>query len=164
MKFIIYMIALALVSTAHMLMAADDKTGADGASIEKPASGTVIGTVKTVTGDITIIRNHKRFTAKAGTTLCVNDALKTGRDGALGVIFKDNGALSMGPNSQVVISAFVFIPEQKNFSMITDVLKGTCVYWGGLIAKLKPRSVRFNTPSATIGIRGTRFAVKVGGL
>ncbi len=35
-------------------------------------------------------------------------------------------------------------------------------YISGLIGKLAPESARFETPVATIGIRGTRFAVKVG--
>jgi len=33
---------------------------------------------------------------------------------------------------------------------------------GALIGKLAPEKARFETPTATIGIRGTRFAVKVG--
>jgi hypothetical protein len=33
-------------------------------------------------------------------------------------------------------------------------------YLSGLIGKLSPESARFETPVASIGIRGTRFAVK----
>jgi hypothetical protein len=35
------------------------------------------------------------------------------------------------------------------------------VYLSGLIGKLAPESARFETPVASIGIRGTRFAVKL---
>jgi hypothetical protein len=35
-------------------------------------------------------------------------------------------------------------------------------YISGLIGKLAPESVRFETPVASIGIRGTCFAVKAG--
>jgi hypothetical protein len=41
------------------------------------------------------------------------------------------------------------------------MVQGTAVYISGIIAKLSPQSVRFETPNATIGIRGTRFLVKV---
>jgi hypothetical protein len=34
-------------------------------------------------------------------------------------------------------------------------------YVSGLIGKISPQSVRFETPVASIGIRGTHFAVKV---
>jgi len=41
-------------------------------------------------------------------------------------------------------------------------LKGTAAYVSGVIVKLSPKAARFETPTATIGIRGTRFLVKVG--
>jgi hypothetical protein len=41
------------------------------------------------------------------------------------------------------------------------MLKGTAVYLSGIIGKLSPQSVRFETPNATIGIRGTKMLVKV---
>jgi hypothetical protein len=41
------------------------------------------------------------------------------------------------------------------------MLKGTVAYISGLIGKLSPESVRVETPTASIGIRGTKFVVKV---
>jgi hypothetical protein len=35
-------------------------------------------------------------------------------------------------------------------------------YLSGLIGKLSPESVRIETPTASIGVRGTHFAVKAG--
>jgi len=40
-------------------------------------------------------------------------------------------------------------------------LKGSFAVITGLIAKLSPQSVKISTPTATIGIRGTEFVVKV---
>ena len=48
-------------------------------------------------------------------------------------------------------------------SIITRLLKGTSAYLSGIIGKLSPESVRFETPVASIGIRGTKFAVSVEG-
>jgi hypothetical protein len=45
--------------------------------------------------------------------------------------------------------------------MLVRLSSGTMAYLSGLIGKLAPESVRFETPVATIGIRGTRFAMKV---
>jgi hypothetical protein len=36
-------------------------------------------------------------------------------------------------------------------------------YLSGIIAKLSPESVRFETPVGNVGIRGTKFAIKVDG-
>ena len=131
-------------------------------SMETSDSQAQIGSVKAVTGDVSIVRGNQTFKAKTGTMLLTHDRIITGQDSAVGVTFKDNAVMSIGPQSKVVVDDFVFNPENNKFSMITGVLKGTCTYLGGLIAKLKPRAVLFNTPSATIGIRGTYFAVKVG--
>jgi hypothetical protein len=43
------------------------------------------------------------------------------------------------------------------------MLKGTAAYLSGLISKLSPDSAHFKTPTASIGIRGTKFVVKVEG-
>ena len=45
---------------------------------------------------------------------------------------------------------------------MAQISRGTMAYLSGLIGKLAPEKVRIETPTATIGIRGTRFALKVG--
>ncbi len=167
MKIYVYMIAFILVATAGTALAAEAKsvpikTITSDSVHETLASEVMVGSVKTVSGDVSIVRKNKTFKVKVGTTLFLHDTISTGGDGAVGMTFKDNGVLSIGPESKLVISDFAFNPERNKFSMITDVLNGSCVYLGGLIAKLKPKSVLFNTPAATIGIRGTYFAVNVG--
>ena len=89
------------------------------------------------------------------------DTLQTGSDGALGVIFKDDTVLSLGPDSLLVIDEFVFAPMEGELSIVTRMLKGTVAYLSGVIAKLSPESARFETPMATLGIRGTRFVAEV---
>jgi hypothetical protein len=39
--------------------------------------------------------------------------------------------------------------------------KGSAVYNSGKIGKLSPESVKLSTPRATVGVRGTRFIIKV---
>ena len=125
------------------------------------ASDTVIGSVKTATGKSTIVRDGAAISANVGARLFQNDVLETGDDGALGIIFRDNTILSLGPNSKITINEFVFIPAEEKFSFVTKMLKGTASYISGLIVKLSPDSARFETPTAMIGIRGTRFLVQV---
>jgi hypothetical protein len=90
------------------------------------------------------------------------DTLVTGRDGSLGVILRDNSSLSIGPESRLVLRSFLFSPAEGKFDLVARITGGTMAYLSGLIGKLSPESARFETPTATIGIRGTRFAVKVG--
>jgi len=71
--------------------------------------------------------------------------------------------LSLGRGSVLIIDEFVFAPKQGKFSIVVRMLKGTAAYLSGLIAKLSPDSAHFKTPTASIGIRGTKFVARVEG-
>lgn len=120
-----------------------------------------VGSIKTVQGTASIIRNRTPIDTKAGTRVFRNDSLKTGADGSLAMVFRDDTRLSIGPDSEVAINEFLFSPAQGKLSFITRLLRGTAACMTGIIGKLSPESVRFETPVANIGIRGTAFAVKV---
>lgn len=121
------------------------------------------GVVRIAAGQATITREGLAFPAAVGTKLLVGDILATGPDGSLGFILRDNSTLSLGPESNLVIREFLFAPAQGKLGLLVRLSRGTMACISGLIGKLAPESVRFETPSATIGIRGTRFAVKAGG-
>lgn len=123
----------------------------------------VIGSVKTVEGSASVIRSGAVLTAHSGQIIKEKDTLQTGSDGSMGVIFRDDSVLSLGPDSKVAIERFVFDPAEKELEFISRIWKGTAAYLSGLIGKLSPESVRFDTPVATIGIRGTRFAASIEG-
>ena len=123
----------------------------------------VIATVQKVSGMATVVRQGQTVSAKIGLEIYQNDTLRTGPDGSLGVVFRDDTLLSMGPESVLVIDEFVFAPKQGKFSIVIRMLKGTAAYLSGLISKLAPESAHFKTPTASIGIRGTKFVVRVEG-
>ena len=120
------------------------------------------GVVRVSAGPATVTRDGRVFPAAVGTTLRAGDTLATGPGGSLGVILRDNSSLSLGPESRLVIRKFLFAPAEGKLGLIVRLSRGTLACISGLIAKLAPESVRFETPSATIGIRGTRFALKAG--
>jgi len=126
------------------------------------AEESLIGTVKTLKGAVSIIRKDKTLAADIGFKLIQNDTIRTESNSSVGVILNDKTVLSLGPNSELIINEFVFAPKQGKFSIVLKMLKGTAAYVSGLIAKLSPESVRVETPTASIGIRGTKFVVKVG--
>jgi hypothetical protein len=79
----------------------------------------------------------------------------------VGIIFVDNSRISLGPNSRLDLKEFVFKPNEGKFSMVNKLSKGTASFVSGKMTKLSPESVVLETPSSTIGIRGTTFNVKV---
>jgi len=125
------------------------------------ASDGPIGSIKTTKGTASIVKQEKVILAKSGERIFEGDILRTGADGSLGVIFKDDTLLSLGPNSELAIDEFLFAPAQGKLSFVTRMLRGTAAYLSGIIAKLSPESVRFETPVGSVGIRGTKFVVKI---
>jgi hypothetical protein len=117
--------------------------------------------VKTAAGTVSIVRQEKVVPAKVDDKVFTGDSLRTGADGSIGITFKDDTLLSLGPNSEIVVDEFLFSPGQGKLSIVTRMLKGTAAYFAGIIARLSPQSVRFETPVATVGIRGTKFLVKI---
>jgi len=126
------------------------------------AAAETIGVVRTATGAATVLRGENTAAASPGLKLLVGDTLLTGRDGSIGVILRDDSSLSIGPESRLVVRSFLFSPAEGKFDLLARISRGTMAYLSGLIGALAPENARFETPSATIGIRGTRFAVKVG--
>jgi hypothetical protein len=59
------------------------------------------------------------------------------------------------------IESFLFNPVNKELSFIARMIHGTFSFITGQIAKLAPERVTFETPDATLGVRGTKFLVKI---
>ena len=120
-----------------------------------------IGIIQTLTGTASIERQEDEFPVTAGQQIFANDILRTGKAGSMGVVLNDNTILSPGPKSELAIDEFVYVPKDKKLSMLTRMVRGTVEYIAGTIGRLAPKSVRFETPLAVLGIRGTRFLVKI---
>jgi hypothetical protein len=121
------------------------------------------GTVKNVQGNVSVKRQDMTLTAERGMKIYANDVISTGKDGSVGIILQDNTIFSLGPESELELKEFVFVPDQGSFYLLAKMIKGTFVYMSGLIGKLSPDSIKLETPVGTIAIRGTRFAAKIAG-
>jgi len=120
-----------------------------------------IGGLRNVRGTAMVKRGEQQIQAEDGLRIHLNDILITEKDGAMGVVFKDDTRISLGPDSKMTITRFVYHPAQQKYGFITQMFKGTASYVSGAIGKTSPDAVKFKTPVATIGIRGTTFLAKV---
>jgi hypothetical protein len=125
------------------------------------ADQSFIGQVKKVSGSVELVRGGKQITVKVGQTLLKGDKLITGNDGSVGMIFSDDSGLSMGTDSQMTLKDYAFDPARDKLSFWIKLKRGTMVYFSGIIAKIRKNQVNVETPTAVMGVRGTRFAVKV---
>jgi hypothetical protein len=125
------------------------------------AAEEIVGTVKAVEGAALVVRSGVAADAVTGDLVHEGDVLRTGPDGAMGVLFRDDSSLALGPDTEVAIDSFLFEPAAEELGIVTRMTKGTASYLTGKVARMRPESVRFETPLATIGVRGTKFLVKV---
>ena len=82
------------------------------------------------------------------------DLIKTNRRGTAQILFADNTRMVIGPNSQVAVDDFVFSGSSKASTFAIDALRGSFRFITGASAK---NVYSINTPTATIGVRGTAF-------
>jgi hypothetical protein len=127
------------------------------------ADDAVIGYVKTVGGDASVVVAGKTVKAEPGTPVLRGDTLKTGKPGSIGVTLKDNTILSVGPDTELVVDEYLYAPAEGQLKLAASMRRGSLNYVSGMIAKLKPEAVGVRTPSGNIGVRGTHFVLTVAG-
>lgn len=120
-----------------------------------------VGYVKTVQGEASVSHAGKTVVAVVGTPIEAGAVLRTGKQSAMGVTFKDETVMSFGPNTELTVTEYLYAPGQGKLKFGSKLTKGSLNYVSGVIAKLQPDAVSLETPSGTIGVRGTHFAVKV---
>ncbi len=145
-------IATSLVFILTLLAACSSVAEADNSQVAQ---------IKTVSGQAEIVRNGARTAAKIGDLLYEKDTIETGGDGAIGITFIDNTVMSSGPNSEIVLEDYKFNSSNFKGSMLTDMNRGTVSMISGDIARSTPGAMKVKTPTAILGVRGTRFVIEV---
>jgi hypothetical protein len=119
------------------------------------------GIIKSVSGDVFITNSQTTVKAVPNMQIAQGDIIKTSANGSAGLIFDDDTVVGLGPNSEMSIESFLFNPVNKELSFIARMIHGTFSFITGQIAKLAPEKVKFETPDATLGVRGTKVLVKI---
>lgn len=119
------------------------------------------GHIKTSSGAAYIVRNNTTVAARPGVAVFETDSLRTGADGTVGVTLKDDTRLSLGPASEVRLERYMYAPAEGGFAMVLKFARGVAAYVSGRMAKLAPDSIRLETPSAIVGVRGTTVGIRV---
>lgn len=87
------------------------------------------------------------------------DVVNTNPIGRLQILFRDNSALMMAPDSQVTINEYVYGEGEP--AMNIGLAKGLTRFISGDIVRRKPGAMTVETPSAVAGIQGTIVVAEV---
>lgn len=119
------------------------------------------GTIKRVTGVVEVERGTEKIVATPGMPLFIDDKVRTGSDGAVGITLRDETLLSAGANSLLSLDKFEFDQTTYEGAMQTSLKRGKLAVATGKLAKASPKTVEFHTPNSILGVRGTEFVMEV---
>ncbi len=120
-----------------------------------------VAKVVALKGDAYIIRGKQEIKLDLLTKILKDDIVKTKDNSKIQIIFKDNTIITIGKNSQLAISDYVFDEKNNQYKADFGLLKGTFRTITGRIGKISPDRFKLNSKSSTIGIRGTQIISNV---
>ncbi len=120
-----------------------------------PAVGTAAIVENQVTG--TPADARAAIPLKRGDGVYVNELVQTAKDSKAQLLFLDQTALSMAPESALVLDKFVYDPDRNVGAVVLNTLGGAFRLIGGTASSESGSSYTVETPVAQIGIRGTFF-------
>ena len=88
------------------------------------------------------------------------DTVKTGK-GQVAIEFLDETRVDITQHSKLIIDDFVYDPNAKTGKLSLKATLGTVRYASGQIAKNSAQNISIKTPTATVSVRGTDFAMTI---
>src|SRR6056300_313537 len=120
------------------------------ANIGKVSEHKGSGLIKRTTGD--------KVETNLETDVFSMDEVSTGQ-GRTGITFVDDTKVELTEHSKLVIDEFVYDPNTNTGALSLKASLGSVRYASGQIAKNSKQNVKISTPTATIAVRGTDFAM-----
>jgi len=94
-----------------------------------------------------------------GQEVVFNERISTGNGGQTQLLFLDESAMSIGPNSDLTIDQFVYDPNAGVGKLAMSTTRGVMRFVGGKLSK-QIDAVTVRTPSTTIAVRGGVFLLE----
>ena len=122
-----------------------------------------VGKVVWVNGKLhAVMSNQEERILQKESVIYLHDTLITEANSQAEIIFTDHTLMTFRPDTKFLISDYKFNPSAKSGSVgkyVMNLIEGGFRTITGLIAKSNPPDYQVNTPVATIGVRGTDYAV-----
>jgi hypothetical protein len=125
-----------------------------GQSFAQAPSGTAVAVVQLVSA----VGPGGSRVLQAQQPVFTGDRVNTGPVGEAQIRFRDQTRLVVGPNSSLTIDRFVFAADGTAQQVVLNAAKGAFRFFSGVSPS---QAYSFRTPTATIGVRGTRFDLVV---
>jgi hypothetical protein len=119
-----------------------------------------IGEVIEQTGSGQIIRNKEEIQVADLPEIELNDIAETA-NGKMKIEFLDKAQLDLKEHSEVLIDEIYYDPDPSLSKMSMKFTMGTARFASGSLGLVNKANIDIQTPTATIGIRGTDFTTTI---
>jgi len=118
-----------------------------------------IGSITELEGSGRVVRDDA-YNATLAFDIDSYDNVQTS-NGRLGITFLDDSQVRLTEHSELIIDEFIYDPDPSKSKMALQFASGTARFITGKLSTIKKENILIQTPSATVGIRGTDFTVTV---
>jgi len=136
-------------------------------TLTPPAHAAVAGRVLVSVGDSVAVRDGREVRLRFGSKIEDRDTLRTSAAGTLQVRFTDQSIVALREKSTFKLEQYAFSnqtggkEDSGTQKAVFSLIKGGFRTITGLIGKTNRKNYSVRTAAATIGIRGTHYAVRV---
>lgn len=121
-------------------------------------SAETIGAATGITNQVTGRLGSQSEQMNDGDPIFQNQMIATGKESQAQFEFSDRTNLAVSENSSIVIDRHVFDPDKGTGEIALNAVGGAFRFVTGLVPK---DNITINTPTATLGVRGTTFDLYV---
>ena len=123
-----------------------------------PSAANTAGKTVKVEPNANVANPEGSVTLQVGMDVEMGDRVKTNRFGEAQLLFTDDTRLVVGPNSSLVIEAYLLRSDNRANNFTVRALGGT---FRMITGQSNKNAYKIVTPTATIGVRGTAFDFNV---
>lgn len=121
-----------------------------------------VGVAAAVRGSVQVQSGGAARAPSGGEAMLLGDRVVTQRQSGMQVLLLDESVFTIGESNDLVIDRFVYDPDRSVGEIAARSTQGFLRFVSGGVGAIAPQNVSIETPSATIGSRGTTFDVVVG--
>ena len=121
------------------------------------------GVIKSVRGYAVVLHRETKeaYFAASGDRLYLHDVVTTLKDSRCRLKFTTRDLIAMGENTRIEVDEYVDNPRAGKKRSVLRMAWGKAMFYMLRLFKYRTARATINTPTAVLGIRGTKFGVEV---
>jgi hypothetical protein len=122
-----------------------------------------VGSVQSATGYVVVVHKdtNRAYFAAPGDAVYQQDIFYTLKNSRCRIKFLTEDIITMGQDSKIVAEEIIYDQAAQKKSSVISMVKGKAMFYVVRLFKHKTVSASVRTPTAVMGVRGTKFGVDV---